>query len=621
MVEVHDIEGRLSRIKGLLAGHGFLQEVEQDQLLEATNQYTVYARRASKEDEGHLTPPGISERSGRYWSSEQLTGALREHVLAKLPEYMVPGAYVCLEKLPLTANGKLDRKALPAPETEAYRARDYDEPVGEIERAVAEIWTDVLKVERVGRHDNFFELGGHSLLAVRVIARMRRAGFEVDVRSVFATSTLAELAAEVAPKPILVEVPPNGIRPGCEVITPEMLPLVQLTSEEIEKIVNVVSGGAANVQDIYPLAPLQEGILFHHLMSGESDPYMFASGYSFDNRQRLENYLEAMQAVIDRHDILRTGVVWEGLSEPVQVVWRKAVLHVEEVALEVGAGDGVTQLRARYNPQSYRMDVRQAPLLRVAIARDEEKDRWLIMLLQHHLIGDHTTTEGMQEEIEAYLLGRGDRLPTPQPFRNMVAQARLGISREEHEAYFTAVVSRCRGAYGAVRLVECARGWHGDRPCAYESGDRTRAEGTRAGPQAWSERGELVSRGLGAGDSPYIGAQRRGVWDGAVRTDAGWRRSRTGDGIIHEHAACEDASRRAGSRRECTRSAPAVGRVDEARARVAGSGAEMQRCAGAGAVIYLVSQLSAQPGECASALGRKDAGLGRHSGSVRVWEY
>src|ERR1044072_447501 len=75
-------------------------------------------------------------------------------------------------------------------------------------------------------------------------------------------------------------------------------------------------------------------------------------------------------------------------------------------------------------------------MLRVVIAHDEEKDRWLIMLLQHHLIGDHATTEGMQEEIEAYLLGQGDRLPTPQPFRNLVAQARLGISREEHEAYF-----------------------------------------------------------------------------------------------------------------------------------------------------------------------------------------
>ena len=219
-------------------------------------------------------------------------------------------------------------------------------------------------------------------------------------------------------------------------ITPEMLPLVRLTEEEIERIVETVPTGAENVQDIYPLAPLQEGILFHHLMGGENDPYTLGNLYSFDSRQRLERYLEAMQAVIDRHDILRTAVVWEGLPEPVQVVWRMAVLPVEEVVLEAGVGDGVAQLRERYNPQSYRMDVRRAPMLRVITARDEEKGRWLMMLLRHHLIGDHTTLEVMQEEIEAYLLGRGDRLAAPQPFRNLVAQARLGISREEHEAYF-----------------------------------------------------------------------------------------------------------------------------------------------------------------------------------------
>jgi len=120
---------------------------------------------------------------------------LRRHVSAKLPEYMVPAAYVRLEKLPLTPNGKLDRKALPAPDSDAYGARDYEEPVGEIERVVAEIWAKVLKVERVGRRDNFFELGGHSLLSVRVIAQMRRAGLEVDLQALFATPMLAELAA------------------------------------------------------------------------------------------------------------------------------------------------------------------------------------------------------------------------------------------------------------------------------------------------------------------------------------------------------------------------------------------------------------------------------------------
>src|SRR5262249_7815764 len=210
-----------------------------------------------------------------------------------------------------------------------------------------------------------------------------------------------------------LEVPPNKIPPGCDAITPEMLPLARLTAEEIERIVESVPGGAANVQDIYPLAPLQEGVLFHHLVGGENDPYVLGSLYSFDSRSRLERYLGAMQAVIDRHDILRTGVVWEGLSEPMQVVWRKALLPVEEVLLEAGTGDAAKQLYARYNLRSYRMDLRQAPMLRVAIAHDEEEGRWLMIRLQHHLMGDHTTLEVMQEEIQAYLLGQEDRLPAP----------------------------------------------------------------------------------------------------------------------------------------------------------------------------------------------------------------
>ena len=143
---------------------------------------------------------------------------------------MVPAAYVRLESLPLTPNGKLDRKALPAPDGDAYAMRGYEAPQGEIETTLAAIWADVLKLERVGRHDNFFELGGHSLLAVTLIERMRRIGLQLDVRTLFATPTLAELAAALDPQQTAVEVPPNRIPAGCDAITPEMLPLVELTA-------------------------------------------------------------------------------------------------------------------------------------------------------------------------------------------------------------------------------------------------------------------------------------------------------------------------------------------------------------------------------------------------------
>src|SRR5258708_6701071 len=136
-----------------------------------------------------------------YYTSAETSGeqagaeVLRAPLSTKLPEYMVPAAYVRLESLPLTANGKLDRKALPAPEADAYAARGYEAPVGEAEERLAEIWAEVLKLERVGRHDNFFELGGHSLLAVRVITRLRRAlGVEVTLADLFERPVLADFA-------------------------------------------------------------------------------------------------------------------------------------------------------------------------------------------------------------------------------------------------------------------------------------------------------------------------------------------------------------------------------------------------------------------------------------------
>jgi amino acid adenylation domain-containing protein len=124
--------------------------------------------------------------------------ALRAHLSERLPEYMVPAAYVRLETLPLTPNGKIDRKALPAPEGDAYASREYEAPVGKFEVALAEIWTELLRVERVGRKDHFFELGGHSLLALQVVSRVRQGlGVEIALGAVFDTPVLSALAERI----------------------------------------------------------------------------------------------------------------------------------------------------------------------------------------------------------------------------------------------------------------------------------------------------------------------------------------------------------------------------------------------------------------------------------------
>jgi acyl-coenzyme A synthetase/AMP-(fatty) acid ligase/aryl carrier-like protein len=121
-------------------------------------------------------------------------GALRAALARDLPEPMIPAAFVVLDALPLTPHGKLDRRALPAPDAEALARRRYEAPQGAAETALAAVWAELLGAGEIGRHDHFFELGGHSLLAVACTERLRAHGFALDVRQLFATPLLAELA-------------------------------------------------------------------------------------------------------------------------------------------------------------------------------------------------------------------------------------------------------------------------------------------------------------------------------------------------------------------------------------------------------------------------------------------
>ncbi|MCG1056164.1 non-ribosomal peptide synthetase, partial [Mycetohabitans sp. B5] len=267
------------------------------------------------------TGEGSAKRLVAYVQAEadaHLASTLRAQVAASLPEYMVPSAFVRLDAWPLTPNGKLDRRALPAPDDEALAHQAYEAPQGELETTLATIWAELLSVERVGRHDSFFALGGHSLLAVQLIERLRRRGLSVSVRLLFEAPTLSALAQTLGQRRD-VAVPPNVITPDTTAITPSMLPLIELTQADIDKIVEQVPGGVANIQDIYALSPLQDGLLFHHLLASTGDPYLLIVQLAFDTRARLDQYLHALQQVIDRHDILRTAFVWEGLSTPAQV--------------------------------------------------------------------------------------------------------------------------------------------------------------------------------------------------------------------------------------------------------------------------------------------------------------
>ncbi|KAG0006865.1 hypothetical protein BGZ80_005108, partial [Entomortierella chlamydospora] len=318
-------------------------------------------------------------------SNDQLVRELRSHVVARLPAYIIPAAFVRLDTLPLTVNAKIDRKALPTPDEDAFSRETYESPEGDIENKLA-------------------------------------------------SPTLAALARAVKGHQE-ASIPPNLITLKTTALAPEMLPLVTLTQGDIDHIVATIPGGIENIQDIYALAPLQDGILFHHLLTTEGDLYLTTASMAFESKALLSRYLDAFQRVVDRHDILRTAFIWENLSAPVQVVCRNAALPIVELTLDPTDGPIKEQLNRRYNTRHYRIDLSQVPLLRFIIAEDSD-GRWLLVQIVHHLICDHDAATQMNLEIEAILNGRGEFLQEPRQFRDLIAQTSSKSSPEAHEKFF-----------------------------------------------------------------------------------------------------------------------------------------------------------------------------------------
>ncbi|MFJ9427667.1 non-ribosomal peptide synthase/polyketide synthase [Streptomyces sp. NPDC101249] len=451
---------------------------------------------------GYLVPRDPADAAGE--AAAALARRAREHAAALLPAHMVPAACVPLERLPLTANGKLDRAALPAPGPETAGGGGRG-PATAREEILCAAFAEVLGVPEVAADDDFFALGGHSLLAVRLVEHLHERGVRVDTRTLFTAPTPAALAAAAGPEP--VEVPGAAVPPGTTRITPEMVPLAGLTEAELRTVTDALPGGAADVADIYPLGPLQEGIFFHHRLHTGSgteggDPYVVRYVLGFDTRAGLDAFLAALNRVVDRHDVLRTSLAWTGLPHPVQVVHRHADLPVSEVGLTDGTAgeqDAAARLLALDDEP---MDLRRAPLMDARTAADPGTGRWLLAVRMHHITQDHTTLDLVLREVTALLDGRGADLPAPRPYRTFVGQALLSASARDDSAHFTRLLGDVTEPTAPFGVLE-ARGDGDDvaerrTPLDLRLTDRLRAQARRAGVSAATVLHVVWSRVLSA---------------------------------------------------------------------------------------------------------------------------
>ncbi|WP_147355971.1 non-ribosomal peptide synthetase [Cohnella faecalis] len=328
---------------------------------ESVKEATVIAR---KDEEGSAYLCAYFVTNGNLGASE-----LRKHLLKMLPQYMIPSFFVRVEQMPLTPNGKLDRKALPSPEGTLERGTVYEAPRNALEETLANIWQGVLGVSAIGITDNFFELGGHSLKATTLVSRIHKElNVQVPLREVFQSPTIKELA--------------QAIR-GMEAHA-------------------YASIEPAPLREYYPVSSAQKRMYILSQLQGADESYNMPGAVMMEGKVDRERFERAFRQLIARHEALRTSFEWvEG--EPAQRI------HLEvdfEISYKKAEEDGLRQIAEFIRA----FDLGQAPLLRVGLL-ELEPERQVLLYDMHHIISDGVSMDILVREFVG--LYGGQTLPAP----------------------------------------------------------------------------------------------------------------------------------------------------------------------------------------------------------------
>jgi amino acid adenylation domain-containing protein/FkbM family methyltransferase len=379
VMEVHDRKGtasagRVEQIRELLERQGFAVTVAQEEQLAETDRYNLYAARAAWWDAIGECRLSRESEAGVITSTE-----LRRYLRERLPDYMVPSSIVLLDEMPLTANGKLDRRALPEPKrsgTDGAGVKAFTA----IEEIVASIWAEVLKLEDVDVETNFFELGGHSLLATQVMSRIREAfGIELHLLSLFESPTVRGLAAQVE----------TAMRAGQGINTPPLQRSTR-TSE-------------------MPLSFAQQRLWFLNQLEPESPFYNCPVALRLVGTLNVPALERTLAEIIRRHEVLRTSFPARQ-GEPVQVIAGQVEFALTQADLSALQTEEREQAARRLAAEEARapFDLAVGPLVRARLLRLGAAEH-VALFTMHHIVSDGWSMGVLIQEVsqlyEAYSSG------------------------------------------------------------------------------------------------------------------------------------------------------------------------------------------------------------------------
>ncbi|MFE7524145.1 amino acid adenylation domain-containing protein [Kitasatospora sp. NPDC057542] len=383
--------------------------------------------------------PGDRRLVAYLVASDGTTGAdgpdaaqLRAHCAALLPDHMVPAAFLTLDRLPLTPNGKLDRRALPAPAA-TDRATAFTAPRTAAEEKVAAVWGAALGTARIGVLDSFFDLGGDSIKAVGLVGALRTAGYDVTVRDVFESRTVAALCERLTGRPA-----PTGALPA-------VAPFALLTEADRAAL-------PAGLADAYPLSLNQLGMAVESITGDGPHHYHDVTSFLLRDERPFDAavFREALRTVVARHDILRTSFDLTAYSVPLQLVHAEPAVPCGLTDLsgldEDGRRDALAAFTAaeRSTPFDLASD---GPLLRVHVHVQGE-DSWRCSFTKHHAILEGWSYHALLAElVDHYRALRDGREPvavSAEPpalrYADAVAAELTALDSAEDRAYWASVV-------------------------------------------------------------------------------------------------------------------------------------------------------------------------------------